>query len=77
MKVILSWFAFLDSGSCTHLFMYMPWNAVQVPCTGCDSLQVWKVEDFLAKWSAASEGKGPDDPIALILAKVCNQGWLK
>ena len=31
------------------------------------SPQVWKIEDFLAKWSKASEGKGADDPIAIIL----------
>jgi dynein heavy chain 2, cytosolic len=31
--------------------------------------QVWKIEDFLAKWSKATEGKGSDDPIALILLK--------
>lgn len=32
-------------------------------------LQVWKIEDFLAKWTKATEGKGTDDPIALILLK--------
>lgn len=31
--------------------------------------QVWKIEDFLAKWSKATEGKGADDPIAMILLK--------
>lgn len=30
-------------------------------------MQVWKIEDFLAKWSKASTGKGSDDPIAIIL----------
>ncbi|MEW5298927.1 MAG: hypothetical protein WDW36_001997 [Sanguina aurantia] len=29
--------------------------------------QVWKIEDFLAKWSKASMGRGSDDPIAIIL----------
>ena len=28
---------------------------------------MWKIEDFLAKWSKATEGKGSDDPIAIIL----------
>jgi dynein heavy chain 2 len=28
---------------------------------------VWKIEDFLAKWSKATEGKGANDPIAVIL----------
>ncbi len=32
-------------------------------------VQVWKIEDFLAKWTKATEGKGQDDPIALILLK--------
>ncbi|GFH11884.1 uncharacterized protein HaLaN_07462, partial [Haematococcus lacustris] len=31
--------------------------------------QVWRIEDFLAKWGKATEGKGADDPIALILLK--------
>ncbi|KXZ45909.1 DHC7 protein [Gonium pectorale] len=29
--------------------------------------QVWKIEDFLAKWTKAIAGKGSDDPIAVIL----------
>ncbi|KAG2486208.1 hypothetical protein HYH03_015170 [Edaphochlamys debaryana] len=29
--------------------------------------QVWKIEDFLAKWTKATAGKGSDDPIAIIL----------
>ena len=29
--------------------------------------QVWKIEDFLAKWAKATEGKGAEDPIAVIL----------
>lgn len=30
-------------------------------------MQVWKIEDFLAKWTKATQGKGGDDPIAIIL----------
>lgn len=29
--------------------------------------QVWKIEDFLGKWSRTTEGKGADDAIAMIL----------
>nr|BBC28429.1 cytoplasmic dynein 1b heavy chain [Yamagishiella unicocca] len=29
--------------------------------------QVWKIEDFLAKWTKATAGRGGDDPIATIL----------
>ncbi|GLI62890.1 cytoplasmic dynein 1b heavy chain [Volvox africanus] len=29
--------------------------------------QVWKIEDFLAKWTKATAGKGGEDPIAIIL----------
>ncbi|GFR50179.1 hypothetical protein Agub_g12346, partial [Astrephomene gubernaculifera] len=29
--------------------------------------QVWKIEDFLAKWTKATAGKGTEDPIAVIL----------
>ena len=28
---------------------------------------MWKIEDFLAKWIKATEGKGSEDPIAVIL----------
>jgi hypothetical protein len=31
------------------------------------SAQVWKIEDFLTKWGKSVEGKGADDPVALIL----------
>ncbi|KAG1663699.1 hypothetical protein FOA52_013267 [Chlamydomonas sp. UWO 241] len=31
--------------------------------------QVWKIEDFLTKWSKACEGKGKDDAIAAILTQ--------
>nr|BCL66104.1 cytoplasmic dynein 1b heavy chain [Volvox africanus] len=29
--------------------------------------QVWKIEDFLAKWTKSTAGKGGEDPIAIIL----------
>lgn len=28
---------------------------------------MWRIEDFLAKWTKATVGKGGDDPIATIL----------
>jgi len=35
---------------------------------------VWKIEDFLTKWGSATQGKGVDDTIAVILAKVRLRG---